>query len=243
VAGLAALLLLGLPYADGTAVALVFLAGATLTIGWAAQALAAWRRAVRRRQAFDLPTDDGGALAVLWVAPVTILAATVFWSLSGAGASPGARAATYAGAWWTDRAERAAEGFAPPVDPAALRAAWDRQEARLRNALVAAAAEAGPGGSIDPDRPFESIRFTEEPATDGDRDTTRTVRLEIVRRVLVSDTILGFVRTRSQRLESVADIGRIELRLERTPGPLGPLPPVETWRIVSVEALGESIGG
>ncbi len=240
--GLVGLVLLALPYADGTAVALVFLVGAALAIAWVAQALLAWRRAVARRATFDLPTDDGGALAVLWLAPVVIVAATVFWSLAGGGASPSARAAAYAEAWWADRPERAVDGFTSPLDPAAIEAAWARQGPRLRNALVAAAAEAGPGSGIDPDRPFESIRFSQESADGGD-GSTRVIRMEIVRRVQSQESLLGIVRTTSQRLEPVSEIGRIELRLERTPGPFAPMPDVEIWRIVTVTALDETIGG
>jgi hypothetical protein len=230
------------PYADGTAATLVFLAGAGLAIFWAAQALFAWRRAVRRREAAGLATDDGGAMALLWLAPVVVAAATVFWSIAGGGAGPGARGASYAEAWWAGRAERASAGFVEALDAATLEAAWERQSPRLRNLLVSAAAQAGPAGGIDPDRPFDSIRSTEEPG-DGADGTTRTIRLELVRRVAVRDSLLGFLQTTSQRLEPVADVGTIELRLVRTPGPVEGMPRVESWRIVRVVALGETIGG
>ena len=239
--GILVLVLIGLPYADGTAVSLVFLAGAALAIGWAGQALLAWRRAVRRRELLDLPTDDGGAMSVLWLAPVVVVAATVFWSFSGAGASPDARAAAYAESWWRGRAEPAAAGFAPPLDAAVLDEAWARQDARLRNLLVTAAAETGASGGIDPDRPFESIRFTEEAV--GASPTTRTVRMDIVKRVLVRDTVLGVVATTSLELVPVADVGVIELRLEELPGPIPALPASTSWRIVRVVALGETIPG
>lgn len=241
VAGLAAFVVMALPYVGGTLVELVFLAGAALVLGWAAQALIAWRRAVRRREALGLATDDGGALAVLWLAPVAIAAATVFWSVAGAGASPGSRAAAYVGAWWEDRPEAAADDFVPPLDPAAIEAAWGRQADRLHNALVRAAAEA-PAGGIDPDRPFESIRFSEDQAA-GAADTARTIRMDIVSRVLVQDRLLGVLPTTSQRLETVAEVGSIELQLERAPGPLEGSPPVETWRIVQVTVLGEALPG
>jgi len=242
VAWLIALATIAAPYADGTAATLVFLAGAGLAIFWAAQALVAWRRAVQRRQASEVPTDDGGAMALLWLAPVVVAAATVFWSLAGGGAGPGARAAAYAEAWWAGRAERASTDFVDTLAPATLEAAWARQSPRLRNLLVSAAAQAGPTGGIDPDRPFDSIRSTEEPG-DGADATTRTIRLELVSRVPVRDSLFGILQTTSQRLEPVADIGTIELRLVRTPGPVEGLPRVESWRIVRVLALGETIGG
>jgi hypothetical protein len=242
VAWLIALAAIAAPYADGTAATLVFLAGAGLAVFWAAQALLAWRQAVRRREALGLTTDDGGAIALLWLAPVVVVAATVFWSLAGAGAGPGARAAAYAEAWWAGRAERASTGFVNALDPTTLEAAWARQAPRLRNLLVSAAAGAGPTGGFDPDRPFDSIRSTEERGSGVD-PATRTIALELVRRVPVRDSLLGFFQTTSQRLEPVADIGTIELRLVRTAGPFEGLPPVESWRIARVVALGETIGG
>jgi hypothetical protein len=145
------------------------------------------------------------------------------------------------GAWWEDRPGQAADDFAPPVDPADVEAAWARQDDRLHNALVRAAAEA-PGGGIDPDRPFESVRFTEEPGG-GQEDTSRTVRMDIVSRVVVQERLLGVLPATSQRLETVAQVGSIELRLERMPGPLEGLPEVETWRIVRVIVLGEAVPG
>ena len=243
VISIVALVVIAAPYADGTAVTVVFLAGAGVAILWAAQALLAWRRAVRRRQPFGLAVDDGGAISLLWLAPPLVVAATVFWSLAGGGSSPAARTAAYAEAWWSGRAERAAEGFEAPLDPAVLEAAWARQAPRLRNLLVAAAAEAGPSGGIDPDRPFESIRSSEVPSGGEAAATTRVIRLELVKRVPARDSLLGIVGTTTQRLEPVAEIGRIELRLVRTPGPVGGLPPVESWRIVRVLALDETIGG
>lgn len=241
--GVLVLVLVALPYADGTAVDVVFLAGAVLLIAWAGQALLAWRRAVRRRERFGQPADDGGATSVLWLAPVVVILATVFWSLAGTGASPGARAAAYAEAWWEGRAERAAGGFTTPVDPATLAAAWARQDPRLRNALVTAAAAAGPSSGIDPDHPFGSIRFSEVGPAGAAGDASRTIQMEIVKRVRSDDRLLGVLPVTTQETVAVETVGTIELELVRLPGPVGGLPSIDSWRIRRVVALGETITG
>ncbi len=240
VLGLVGLLALGPTYAGGTAVSVVFLGGAVLSVFWAVQALAAWRRAARRRERAGLPADDRGAWAILVVAPFVVIIATGFWVVAGDGASPASRSAAYAAAWWESRETAGSDDFVEPIPPAELAAAWARQDAALQTLLATASAQAGPAGGIDPSRPWDSIRFTEVPA--GSDPEHRTVTMTLVKRVVVQDTALGFLPATATQLVPVADIGRIDLRLIGSPPPLAGLPAVHVWLIERVDALGETIG-
>ncbi|HEU4671954.1 MAG TPA: hypothetical protein VFS32_03565 [Candidatus Limnocylindrales bacterium] len=260
VGALAGIVLLALPYASGTESGLVFVSLAAFVAAWAAQAIHAERRA-RRRLAPYLPPGAppaGAAAELLWLAPVVVAGATAFWALAGPAASPDDVLADYVGRWRAGQATEAAALFAAPPDPGSLRAAWDRQAPRLANAAIAAAAQAGPDGGIDPARPWESVRWEdadtvatalgEPPAGAPDNGSDAGVGRSVVAGVVVRqqsdrDTFLGLVPTRVVRLVPVTGIGTVTLRTVALPGPLDGAPPIVVWRIAAIDLLEERIGG
>jgi hypothetical protein len=246
--GLAAttLLVIAWAYAAGPAATIVFLLGTSFAAAWLAQAIHASRRAARRWERGGTPSPRGGLGAVVAGLAVATLLAVLFWSIAGEGASAASRASAYAAAWWAGRPEAAAGAFDPPLDPAAIDTAWAEQTPRLRNALVSAAADAGPLGGIDPDRPFDSVRFvpvTADEAARGGADDDRAVfDVEIVRRVRQPTRLLGILPATSTVIETAERIGTVTLRLvggDRS----GLLPGIPSWRVETVDLFGTSIGG
>ncbi len=262
---LAALLLGALPYASGTASGLVFVALAAFVAAWAAQALDAERRARRRLAPFARADAAvaGAAVELLWLAPVVVAGATAYWALAGAGGSPDDVVAAYVARWRAGQATEAAALFATPPDPATIRSAWDRQAPRLANMVVAAAAQAGPDGGIDPAEPWRSVRWVDaasvEPTPGGPAAVTggvpsdeagqsevagrSVVTAVVVRRQSDVDAFLGLVPTRVVRSVPVGELGTIVLRTVSSPGPVSGAPPIVTWRIATLDLLGERLGG
>ncbi len=226
--------------ATGTWSIVLFLGGALFLATWVGVAVGAYRRAVRRRIAFDLPGADGGAIELLWLAPVVIALASGFWLLPSMRASPEAVLADYVAAWRGGApadVEAARVGFVTPLSGPLLAGAWERQTARLRNAVIQAAAQAGAASGIEPDQPLGSVRFVVRGDAAG-----RRVGVEIVRREAVRDTYFGVLPTTSTRFVPVADLGTIELVLVRSEPLWGGGPAPDEWRIGSVDLLGESLG-
>ncbi len=239
---LAGLAVLGPPMADGPGIQAVFLAGTVVLGMWAVQALHAYRLTVRRRVPFGLSGGDGHAIEVLWLVPLAVVLATAFWGALGRASSPGAVLDRYVNAWDDARPADAVQLFVTPVDGHALAAVWQRQAPRLRNGLVLAAASIGEGSGIDPDRPFDSLRFdllgaSANPEPDG----TVRATVRVVRSVTRRGTFLGFVPTTSQEVVPVLDLGRIDLRLVPVPGPVAGVS-TEVWQIESIALLDETLG-
>jgi hypothetical protein len=227
---------------DGTTAVLLFLAGAGFLAVWVGLAVHAYRRAVRRREVFDLPAADGGSIELLWLAPVVILAASGFWLLAGHRGSADAVLADYVDAWRNSAArdvDAASAAFATSTSTAVLGGAWERQTARLRNAVIGAAAQAGPQSGIDPDEPFGSVRFVIEPDSRG---RERRIEVEIVRRETVRDSFFGILPTTSSRFAPVSTIGSIDLVLVTSAALWDGGPAPEEWRIRGIDLLGEQIG-
>ena len=240
---LAALVAIGLPLGAGTGLELVFVAGALVAVAWLGQSVHAYRLAVRRRRPFDLAGPDGGAIELLWLVPFAVAATTAYWAAFGTAASPDATLARYVADWRAGHAADGAALFATPPDPSALAAAWQRQAPRLRNDLVVAAAAAGPDSAIDPQQPFESLRFDWAGAAAGGAGAgSRVVDIRVVRVRAIRDTAFGFVPISHDELVSVADLGTVTLRLVSLPGPIPGLP-VTAWRIDRVAALDEELPG
>jgi len=220
----------------------LFLAGSAFLAVWVGVAIHAYRRAVRRREAFDLPAADGGGIELLWLAPLVILAATGFWLFAGGRASPDAVLVDYLDAWRAGgppAADVAGATFATPASAAVLAGAWERQTGRLRNAVIGAAAQAGPDSGIDPGEPFGSVRFVIDPELRGPE---RRIAVEIVRHETVRESFFGLLPTTSSRFVPVTALGSIDLVLIPS-APLwdgGPVP--EEWRILGVDLLGERLG-
>jgi hypothetical protein len=219
----------------GTDGELAFVAGAVVLAAWALIAVHAHRRAARRRAALDLPPGDVGAADLLWLAPLAIALSSGFWIVAGDAGDPGVLLDLYVDDWRDGRAADAADRFAVPPDPGALAETWDRQQAALRNELVAIAAAAGPDSGIDPDRPLDAVRWVDAGAAPSGG---RLVILEVARLETIDGELFGFLPTTSQRLVTLARLGRIELRLiDRPQSSRGP-----AWRIVGVEIGGLVVG-
>ncbi len=184
----------------------------------------------------DAPAGDGGAIELLWLAPVLIVTASAFWTLGGSLGSPESTLATYVRDWRDGYGAQAASLFVGGSLPGDLAGAWSRQRARLHNQLVPIAATSGTDSGIDPSQPLDSLRFIFDEAR-ADAVDTRTVHVQTVRRETVRDTFFGLVPTTSQRVVTIADVGTISLALVHVAGVPG-----GTWRIASVDLLDEHLG-
>ncbi len=220
----------------GTNGELAFVAGAAVLAAWALIAVHAHRQAARRRAALDLPPGDTGAADLLWFGPLVIALSSSFWIAAGDAGDPGVLLDLYVAEWRAGRAADAAPRFATPPDPGALAEAWDRQGAALHNELVAIAAAAGPDSGINPDRPFDAVRWVDAGAT---ASGGRLVAIDVARVETVDGQLFGILPTTSQRLVTLNRLGRIELRLVDRPGSGGG----PAWRIAGVEIGGITVAG
>jgi hypothetical protein len=214
---------------DGTRWMLVFPALVLFLVIWLGQALNAQRRAVAMGGA------PGGELQVALFLPVVVVLVTGFWLVGGGDGAPATTLRQYVSAWEDGRPDTAARLFATPVDAALLAAGWADEESYLRQRVTDAAALYGPTSGIDPDQPFNSLRFTELPTTNAD---SSLVDVEIVRRQRVETVLLGFIPTATQETVVVEELGMI--RLMSLPAPPAPwLPLIHTgaraWRIDTVD--------
>jgi hypothetical protein len=220
--------------APDAAVEPIFLGGALLLAAWAAIPVLAYRRAARRRAVLDLPPGPTGGGALLWLAPAAIALSTVLWIGGGGAADPGSLLEDYVADWRHRQAALARDRFTEPPGTDAIDAAWQAQEARLRNDLVQLAAQQGPDAQIDPNNALNTVRWTDAGAYEG--DDTRRIVIEVVRRESARGQLFGFLPTSSQRLVTIATLGEARLRL---------VPATRSgnvWRIVWVDIGGVTLG-
>lgn len=222
---------------DGTRWMLVFPALVLVLVIWLGQALNA------HRQAVALGAAPGGELQVALFLPVVVALVTGFWLVGGSDGAPATTLRQYVSAWEDGRPDIAARLFAAPVDPASLAAGWRDEESYLRQRVTDAAALYGPTSGIDADQPFNSLRFTELPATNAD---SALVDVEIVRRQRVDTVLLGFIPTATQETVVVEALGTIRLMSLPAPPPAW-LPSIHTgarvWRIESVDLAAQHPAG
>ena len=222
------------------------MAGLAFIGTWGAIALHAYRRAALRRAVFDQSGPDGGAADLLWLAPVVIVGLTVLWSVGGTLARSDATLTRYVRDWRAGDAADAATIVATPPTTNELAAAWGRQLVRLRNELVRLAAVGNEGEGIDPDQPFDSIRFVDREegggGAAGGSAGDRRVEVEIVRRETIRDSFFGLFPTTSQVLIPVSDLGWIELRRVARPTGRAAVPDDPVWLVEAMDLLGESLG-
>jgi hypothetical protein len=187
---------------EGTRWMVVFPALLLLLVVWFGQALSAYRHAV------DLGAQPGGELQVVGFLPLAVAAVTLFWLFGGSLGAPATTLGRYVSAWEAGDSAEAAELFATPMSTAQIEAMWAVQNAYLEQQVLAAFEQYGPLSGIDPDEPFNSLRFTEEEATSAD---VSTVAVELVRRQRVESLLLGFIPTATQVTVVVEQIGTITL--------------------------------
>lgn len=189
---------------DGTRWLIVFPPlGAVLAV-WLAQALSAYRRAVAQGAA---PTGELQAALFL---PIAVAVLTVFWLVGGRNGTPAATLESYALAWMNRQPQQAAPLYVAPPASAALASEWHAEEAYLAARIAALAQQFGPQSGLDPDKPFDSIRFA-DPVASGERQ--QTVALDIVRRQRVENMFLGTVPTATQETVLVERAGTLVLTL------------------------------
>jgi hypothetical protein len=226
---IAGLLVFAAVLIDGTRWMLVFPALVLVLVIWLGQALNA------HRQALALGAAPGGELQVALFLPVVVLLVTGFWLVGGGVGAPATTLRQYVSAWEDGRPDVAARLFAVPVDPSSLAADWTGEESYLRQRVTDAAERYGPTSGIDPDQPFNSLRFTELPATSSD---SALVDVEIVRRQRVETVLLGFIPTATQETVVVEELGMVRLMSQPAPAPAW-LPSFQTgarvWRIETVD--------
>jgi hypothetical protein len=246
-AGIALLAWLGPLLAGGAGVAIAFAGGVALFAAWAAIALHAYRRAARRRLLVELPGPDGGAIWLLALAPIAIAASSLFWGLAGREADPATVLDRYVADWRAGRALEATARFVrSPGSATLVRELWEAQLTALRNELVRLVPRAGPGGGIDPDAPFETVRWVDAGPTPGGG---RLVALEVSRRETVHGLLLGLLPVSSQRLVPLEQLGTVELAPVAAGAPFAPAGPIPdgpwavSWRIVEVDIMGVTVGG
>jgi hypothetical protein len=188
---------------DGTRWMLVFPALLLFLAIWLGQALSV------HRQAVALGARPGGELQIALFLPVVLTLVSTFWLVGGSAGSPATTLRRYVSAWENGRTEVAVELFTGPAAAADLASQWLLQEGYLRQRVAEAAARFGPTSGIDPDQPFNSLRFSELPATSSD---SALVDVEIVRRQRVETVLLGFIPTATQMTVVVEELGTIRLR-------------------------------
>lgn len=175
---------------DGTRWLAVFPPLLVLMVFWVAQAVDAYQRAIK------MGGEATGALAILVLLPVALTLLTLYWLLGGRHGSPTATLQEYVEAWVSNRPEAAAPLFATPRTAESVSAQWAAEAAILSQHIGAAYATYGDESGLDPDRPFDSLRFR-DPVSAGDGRVSMTV--ELVRNERVQSTVLGIIPTAGQQ--------------------------------------------
>jgi hypothetical protein len=229
-----ALLGLGWLAIDGTRWMVIFPALLLVLGVWLGQALTAYARARA------LGSSRGGELQSAAFLPLAGTLVTLFWLIGGTASSPATTLGRYVSAWENGRAGDAARLFVTPAAPADLDTAWAGQNSYLAARLQAAEDEFGSLSGIDPDEPFNSLRFEQLPGGGADQ---LTVEVDIVRRQRVETVLLGFIPTATQQTVVVERLGTISLRSVPIDPPawatgldLG----ARAWRIESVELASDA---
>jgi hypothetical protein len=225
--------------APGTGVGILFLLGVALLAIWTAVPLHAYRQATRLRTTAGLPAGDGAAITLLWLAPVAIVASSLFWGLGGRFAEPSSVLAGYLAAWHGDLPADGTAHLLGPGSPDVVAETWQRQEAALHNELVLLAVREGAASGIDPGSPLRTVRWV-----DGGElaDGRRVILVEVARRETERGHLFGILPTSTQRLVTIARLGQVELVRVPLAGPLPEGPWAEAWRIAGIEVAGIALG-
>lgn len=175
---------------DGTRWLVVFPPLIFLLVVWVGQAVDAYQRAIK------LGARSGGALGILVLLPVALTLLTAFWLLGGRHGSASATLSEYIEAWMDNRPDAAALLFSDGRTAEQVSAQWASESDQLRDHIAAAYASFGDASGLDPERPFDSLRFR-EPVASGDGRVSMSV--ELVRNERVEDTVLGVIPTAGQQ--------------------------------------------
>ncbi|MFI5254658.1 MAG: hypothetical protein ACHQ15_04295 [Candidatus Limnocylindrales bacterium] len=230
VVALALLVGVGLPRLEGDAVDGLFLAVVLFFLAWAAQAVDAYRRAIRSGLA------AGGAIWLLALIAVAVVVFGGFWMAGGATATATAALERYVAAWRQDRPEVGDRLLLEPQSAAATAADWAAVGAIIEKRLGELAATLGDDAGLDPRQPFASLEFRLLPGPAAGGSTTAEASIVIVRHVSVRSTFLGLFPTATQETEVLDEVGVIELASVplHPVGALTDWPASRAWRIVSL---------
>lgn len=234
VLALAAVGLLGATLIEGSRGIVVFLAASLYLALWTGQAIDAHRRAVA------LGATPGGAIRILAVAPVAIVALTLLWTVVGSAGSPAAVLQRYVSAWRQGHADAGRELFRVAPEPGDLDATWRDQTGYVASRLTSLRMTYGSTSGIDPADPFGSLLFLPDaPGRSDPPDLERageraTVAIQAVRRQTVRSSFFGLFPTASQESVPAERVGSVTLvAIEREP--LLGLARGVVWRIESVD--------
>jgi len=195
---------------DGTRWLVIFAPLIALITIWIAQAVDAYQRALR------MGAQRGGEMAVVAVLPIVLTVLTAFWLLGGRHSSPTATLQDYIQAWIDNRPEAAASLFATPRTADEVGAEWTLDQAQLRTRIDGAALIYGSDSGLDPESPFDSLRFG-NPVFSGDGHAS--IDVELVRNERVETTVLGIIPTAGQQTVIVERDMTIWLEQQRQPRP------------------------
>jgi hypothetical protein len=214
---------------DGTRWLVVFPPLLALMVFWIAQAIDAHQRAVK------MGAKPGGEMSILVLLPIALVVLTTFWLLGGRHGSASATLEQYIEAWMRDRPEAAAPLFATPQTAQTVDEMWAGERAKLVASIGTAYASYGDESGLDPDHPFDSLRFR-DPVPSGDGGVSMVV--ELVRNERVQTTVLGVIPTASQ--QEVVVERDLTIWLEEQPQSAPPWLPFDgldsySWKITSVD--------
>ena len=228
---IAGLLLVALQLIDGTRWLLIFPPLVALLVIWLGQALHA------RQRAIELGGVPGGELQVVLFLPLVVVVLTLFWLFGGRHGSPPATLQAYIEAWMAGRPEAARILYARPPAADELAAEWSAQGAAIAQLIGRSRTMYGSASGLDPERPFDSLRFRRVDGDDSPAGDRSGYVGELVRSQRVETTVLGFIPTAGQQTVVVQPLLTIWLRLDRQPDafalPLGQLES-RAWLIESV---------
>jgi hypothetical protein len=211
--------------ADSTWYLLPFLGGMGFIVAWAAQAVAAYRRAQRREGAIAPAGSRSPAAAAAWLTLPLLVWGTGYWLVAAGAATPSAVLDRFVTAW----PEAAASGATPfdqrlADDPDAL-----AQAASAGLAWLGTLCRTGQLSDDCASAPSALLRDVRFRIVDVDGGHARAVA-ELVRYERRPSRFLWVIAGTDLEPVPIATILRLELETERAP--LG----AERWRIVNARA-------
>jgi hypothetical protein len=222
-------LALALTFIDGTRWLVVFPPLVALMVFWIAQAVDAYQRALK------MGARAGGAIAIVVLLPVALTLLTMFWLLGGRHGSASATVGDYIEAWMANQPGSAAPLFVDGRSADAVSAQWAAEGQMLNDHITAAYATYGDESGLDPDHPFDNLRFR-DPVSSGDGRVSMVV--ELVRNERVATTVLGVIPTAGQQEVTIERDMTIWLEQQAdTPPPWLPFSGLESysWKISSID--------
>ena len=220
-AGLAVVAVTTFLFADTTWYLVPFLAGMAFIVAWTAQAIAAYRRALRSSGAFPTAPTGSSAIAVAWLAIPLLAWGTGFWLFAAESATPGAVLDRFVTAW--PASETRAWDGSLAERPAQLTDAAAAAQVRL--AVMCAAGMLADDCGEAPDNLLHDIRVR----ITAETSTRVTAVAEVVRFERRPSRFLGIFD--ASELVPVPTEQILRLELAATPSALG----AARWTIVNAE--------